>query len=488
MMRRAILLLALLSGTAASASAQADSCDLVESQEMQRDQFSGVLIMSGPFLVRCEGGAELRARSGTLNEFSRELVLDGDVFFQDPEQTLTADHATYTSTIGRLYATGNVVFTDRVEGSTIRGPELEYFRAMEGRPEATVNAGQRPHLTLRPKDQGEDAEPLELDADRVSILGQSDLSAFGNVVIERPNLNATAAEARYDADTDGLELRGGARILSERFSLGGEVIQAVLADGALEHVQARTRASLQGDELTVEAPELQMFFANELLQRAVARGAAEDSVRPVAVARSFRLEADSIDALTPGQKLDRVIAIGAARGEAIDTTGADSAAVPAEAGGLAVADSSAALADSVARPDPTALAALALVDRDWIRGDTLIGYFEAPNSAALAADTAAADTAVALKRIVAQGSAQSLYRVQPQDTAAAGAQRQRRGVNYLAGESIELTFAAGELDVAQVTGLRRGVYLDPAAGPPGVNQAVPGDTFPGVGRESMDAR
>ena len=422
MMRRAApLVLALVLGAASSASAQANSCNLVESEEARRDQFTATLYLTGPFLIRCEGGAELRAQRGTLNELSREIVLEGDVFFEDPEQTLTADRATYTSTIGRLFATGNVVFTNRVEGSTIRGPELEYFRPIEGRPLAMVNAAQRPHLTLRPRDEAEDAEPLEIDADRVSIQGQSALSAFGDVVIERTDLEATAAEAQYDADSGGLELRGGARIVSEEYSLAGEVVQATLVEGALEHVQARTAASLEGEELTVRAPELQMFFADEVLQRAVARGGGEgQEARPVAIARNFRLEADSIDALTPGQQLDQVIAIGAARGEAIDTTrvavAALDPAVAAEPGEpVQAADSLA----SPAVPGPGGDAAapgLALVDRDWIRGDTLIGFFEAPDSAARAADTASTDTAAVLKRIVAKGAAQSLYRVQPQDS------------------------------------------------------------------------
>ena len=67
-------------------------------------------------------------------------------------------------------------------------------------------------------------------------------------------------------------------------------------------------------------------------------------------------------------------------------------------------------------------------------------------------------------------------------------------MNYLAGETIELTFAKGELDVAQVTGLRRGLYLDPAVPPPtGETQPTstprpPGGTSPENGNEETDAR
>lgn len=470
MRRRAgSLAFALLLAAAGSASAQAGSCDLVESQRVERNPITGIIQIEGPFLVRCEGGAVLRASQGTLSEYSRELVLVGNVHFEDPEQTLTADNATYTSPIGRLYATGNVVFTNRTEGSTIRGPELEYYRPMEGRPDAIVNAGQRPHLTLQPRERTEGSEPLEIDADRVSIQGRSDLSAFGDVVIRRSDLDARAAEARYQEDTEALELRGNAEIRNEDFALAGEVIHADLAEGALEHVQARTGAALEGKDLTVTAAELQMFFTDELLQRAVARGG-EGDARPRAVARNFRLTADSIDALTPGQELEQVIAIGRARGETVDTTRADSgevAVAPAPPADTAAAPDSAAstLPDSAA-------SALALIDHDWIVGDTLIGYFEAPDSLAPADSAAVGDTTVVLRRIVARGAAQSLYRVEARDSAAAG--DGRRGVNYLAGETIELTFEEGELDVAQVTGLRRGLYLDPLPPDPDPEDPPPG--------------
>lgn len=486
MTRRALFLLfALLLGAAASASAQAGSCNLVQSQQVDRDPLSGLIQIQGPFLVRCEGGAELRAQQGTLNEFARELVLTGDVFFQDPDQTLTADNATYASGIGRLYATGNVVFTNRKEGSTIRGPELEYFRPMEGRPEAMVNAAQRPHLTLRPRDRGEEAEPLELDADRVQIQGQTHLSAFGDVKIEQSGMDASSREARYNSETGALVLLGDARIESEEFSLEGETVEAALVEGMLENVHARVDAALRGEELTVTAPDLRMFFTGERLQRAVARGDGEDKARPVAVARNFRLEADSIDAVTPDQRLDQVVAIGRARGEAIDTTRADSAvAGPLALADTASVDTAAAPADSAAAPDSAAVAALALIDRDWIVGDTLIGYFAAPDSAA-PGEAESADTAAVLKRIVARGLAQSLYRVQAQDST--GAPTPRRGVNYLAGEVIELTFEEGELNVAEVTGLRRGLYLDPAVGG---TTTSPGDTAaasPTPRREDADA-
>ncbi|HEU0298601.1 MAG TPA: hypothetical protein VFR37_04085, partial [Longimicrobium sp.] len=92
-----------------------------------------------------------------------------------------------------------------------------------------------------------------------------------------------------------------------------------------------------------------------------------------------------------------------------------------------------------------------------------------------AADTARADTAGAdsaragpgnqeeeaeLERMLALGSARSLYRMRPSRADSANADG-RRGINYVIADTIELTFLEGEVDIATVRGLKRGVYLDP---------------------------
>jgi lipopolysaccharide export system protein LptA len=452
-----------------AAQAQPQRCNILENERLERREELGVpmLYVTGPFLIRCAGGEELRALQGVVNEWTREINLTGNVFFQDPTQTLTSQQATYWASIGRLYATGDVVFVNRQEGSTIRGPELEYYRPIEGRPEAQVNAGQRPTLVLQPRDRP-GADPLNIVADRVAIFGENNLSAYGNVVIRRPDLHATGEEAQYDAATEGLELRQNARIQSERFDLTGQVVQARLPGGELEHVHARTDAELVGDELRVQAPDLQLFFTGELLQRAVARvpqdAAGERDGRAIATARAFRLEGDSIEAITPDQRVDQVIAIGRARGESLDAAQAapapdaetERAEEEREQPVIAVAPDATTPADTTALPAELA----GLIDRDWIVGDTILGFFEPGDTTG-----AAADTGAVLRRIVARGMAQALYRVQQEDSQAQPAGDERRGVNFLAGELIELNFEDGELQVAEVTGLRRGVYLDPL--PPG---------------------
>jgi hypothetical protein len=415
-----------------------------------------------------------------------------------------------------------VVFTDRVEGTTLSGPELEYYRVMEGRPEALVNAMGRPRLTLRrqaaaggdtaaarPSESG--GAPLAIDANRMTIEGRNDLTAFGNVVIEDANIRAVADEAEQRGTAETLELRGGAEIHSREYSLTGAVIFATVPGGTIRDVEARGDARLLGADLNVRAPRLDLVFENDLLQRSIASSdeALAPGIQPLATSATFRLQADSIDATLPGQRLEMVVAIGNARGETIDTTSAaaDSAAAdglpPEDADPLQVAADTAGEADTLAeaaaagddgpprvaamfeRGDSvTTASAVELVENDWITGDTITGYFSSrvasvADSVAEAAEdadgvdepeadqpdlalepAAGSDTTVVMERLVAVGAARSLYHVAPEEGSPPGT---RRGINFLSAAHIELQFVDGQVQVADVTGLRRGLYLEPLA-------------------------
>jgi lipopolysaccharide export system protein LptA len=416
-----------------------------------------VINASGPLLVQCSAGEELRADSAILYESINEVHLFRRVDYQDPTRSLTSDYATYNGNTGRLWATGSVVFTDKNRGSTLRGPNLEYFRAAEGRPEAQAIATERPHLTVAPR-SGRQRDPMEVDADRITTVGENHVTAEGNVVIEGKEMDAWAQEAYYDATTERMELRRNARAKGERYDLTGDYIEADLTEGALERVLSRGNARLVEERMRVTGPQLQLFFARDSLQRLVSGHAAgvDGGGRSVALARGFRMEADSLEALTPGQRIRQVIAIGTAEGQSWDTL---------QVAGPAPADTA----------GPDTVSGLALGERDLIYADTIIGFFRADSAgadsarpAAAAADTmgpplagtARRDSADAeLERMLALGSARSLYRLRPSrsDTA----QDARRGINYVIADTIELSFAEGEVDVAHVRGLKKGVYLDP---------------------------
>ncbi len=437
-----------------------------------------VINAGGPLYIQCSNGEELRADSAVVYEAINEFHLFRRVDYQDPGRSLTSDYATYNGNTGRLWATGSVVFTDKNRGSTLRGPNLEYFRAAPGRPDAQAIATERPHLTVVPR-SGRGRDPMEVDADRITTVGENHVNAEGNVVIEGKDMDAWGQTAYYDATQERMELRTNARAKGERYDLTGDFIEADLAEGSLERVLSRGNARLTEERMRVTGPQLQLFFARDSLQRlvsshsATADGAGGGTGRSVALARGFRMEADSLEALTPGQRIRQVIAIGTAQGQAWDTL---------RAAGPNPADTAAAAPDTVA--------GLALGERDLIFADTITGFFAADSAggapagtAPAAGDTARADSTPAaapasglvrpppaarpdsanaeLERMLAVGSARSLYRLRPSREEQQRNPNGKIGINYVIADTIDLAFAEGEVDIATVRGLKRGVYLDP---------------------------
>jgi LptA/(LptD N-terminal domain) LPS transport protein len=476
--RRALhLLSALVALAAAPAAAAQNSCDLIYQQgnwTSVGEEGQRVINAGGPLLVRCSAGEELRADSAVIYEAIDEVHLFRRVDYQDPGRALTSDYATYNSGTGRLWATGSVVFTDKGRGSTLRGPNLEYFRPVVGRPQPQAIATQRPHLTVAPK-EGRRQDPMEVDADRITTVGENQVTATGSVVIEGKQMDAWADEAYYDGDTERMELRRNARAKGERYELTGDYIEAELTEGSLDQVLSRGHARLVEERMRVTGPQLQLFFARDSLQRLVSGHAVGgDTVgRSVALARGFRMEADSLEALTPGQRVRQVNAIGRAAGESWDTT---------RVVGPNPADAAA----------PDTVAGLALGERDLIFADTIIGFFQSDSARAAADSVRAAaprppradsipsgdappdsvagppgtrtarpdSTSAELERMLALGSARSLYRLRPSREEQQDSTR-KPGINYVIADTIELTFLDGEVDIATVRGLKRGVYLDP---------------------------
>jgi lipopolysaccharide export system protein LptA len=512
---RPLVLLAALAATAHAAAAQ-NACNLI----YQRGNYtvvgaegSRIVNAQGPLLVRCTNGEELRADSAELFQAQNEVHLFRQVDYQDPGKALTSDMATYNSATGRLYATGNVVFTDKSQGSTLRGPELEYFRAMAGRPQSQATALQRPHVTVTPRGGTGGTggtrrrSPMEIDGDRVTSVGDRYMTATGNVVIEDNGTRSTAEEAYYDQVAGHVELRRQARVNNERYQLSGDFITSDLQNGSVSKVLAQANARMVSERLTVTGPQLQLFFERDLLQRMISGhqpgAAVADSAaaRSVALSKGFRLEADSIEAVTPEQQVRQVNAVGKARGESWDTLGA--VRVLVDTGAAARPDT----ATRVLTRPPTALD-----EKDVLTADTIIAFFRgdsaggdsatrgrprvvgrpaaAPRDSGLArpgaarATQAAGDTAkTEIERLLAIGDAHSIYRTRNDSTRPAS--QQRPGINYLAGDRIDLRFVAGEVDVAHVRGLKQGLYLDPAQ--PGDSTAA-ADSAAAAGRTGAGVR
>ncbi len=469
MWRLVLALMFLLFGPAAL-SAQERQCSFTtggfaESSSVE----TGVIIIRDPFVFSCDDGVMLSANSGRLNQLTDEAHFVGDVFFQDSTNTLRAAEATYNAQTAHLVALGEVRFEDRAEGSTLEGPNLEYFRATDFRSVARMSATERPTLLLYPEAvAGAVRDPIRLVGERVEMEGSSRLTAFGDVVITRSDLDARGEEVMYDSALEELELRRNAVIRSEGRELSGETVLARLSGGQIEYVRSTTAARMESEDLDVAGADLQLFFVGEALDRAVAVGERDADPPVIATARAeaFALTADSLDARFTEQRLDEVVAIGNARGTTTTTDGTIADAPP-----ITPTDTMGVPPD----PDPVAAAFAS----DWIRGDTIIGHFvpvepEGVDIDALPVDptrevlvqAAEPSNEVDLERIVAIGAAESLYRL----SGASGGSGERTNLNFLVGQRIELEIDRGEMRVARVEGLQYGIYLEPET----PNSAAPG--------------
>ncbi|MEZ4414692.1 MAG: hypothetical protein R3E10_02990 [Gemmatimonadota bacterium] len=319
-------------------------------------------------------------------------------------------------------------------------------------PEPSVQPTTAPPDTTRP--------PYHVTAHRrIVIDGESAFEAEGQVEIEREGLHAFGERLRYDDEWGQLHLLGAARSEGEGYQLTADAIALMLVEQEVEEVIARDRAQLSTDDIDLNAPRIRVFVEDSTVNRLAAgllgandtvpvigsgggQGAVSwvqltptpgDSTRPVAVAEEFRLEADSLDVLTPGEQLDRVTAIGRARGDSFTRDSLNTAETPA------------------------------LIRNDWLEGDTIIATFVKDSTAVAEGDTlqTAEGGGYTLERLDARGAARSLYRMEPSDSTRVG--EARLALHYVVGNAITIVMVDGDVDHMEVQGQTKGIHLEPLA-------------------------
>lgn len=425
----------------------------------------------------CRDGVRIRADSTRFYENTNYYELYGHVLFENPERILRSGRAQYFRSTGRLQAQEDVRLTRKSDNALVTGENLVFEEAGRGRAQdhMTVTGG-RPHAVLyvqrdtaRPEAEGPDSlappppaageageesgppAPYEVDADRIELTGEERFDASGRVEITRDSLEGYGDRAVYEQTEGTLVLLGEARMVNGGYTLVGDTVEAIIPEEAIREVVARRRATLTGEDLDVRAPLIRMMMADGALERMVAvaptdtaappegpptgppgelpsgelggappppvtRAAllqAEHPARPVARARDFIIVADSIDVRLPGRVLERLIAVGEAHGESTARDSLDTEDLP-----------------EVAR-------------RDWIDGRTIEATFsraETPDTPEAAADSSGSE--YRLESLVASGSARSLYRMAPRDSAAAGPDTTAVGANPTAVAGADTAAAA----------------------------------------------
>lgn len=371
--------------------------------------------LGGGLVGNCRGqNINIVADSAESYEASDLHILIGNVQYREEKYTITSKRATYYKTEERLVFQDSVRATLTKDAATLEGPQLEYLRAVRGlRDKQRVVATQRPRLTYVEKDSlGKELPPVIMLGNTIIGEGDSSFTAIGAVRIERTDVLATGDSAYFDGARRFSRLMKGPVVESkgeDPFTLKGRVIDMFGKERELERVLAVDSASAVSDQFNVVSDTIDLRLEERKLNRAFAFG--PSGARATNPERD--IVADSLDIIMPGQKIRELRAVGKAFAES----------------------------------DPDTLK-IKSVERDWIRGDTLIALFDslAP------ADTSQPD----VRELFASGQASAYYQV-------ADSNRAKPGINYVTGRIIRLVFKDKEVETVTVTDQVSGVYLTPLA-------------------------
>lgn len=388
-------------------------------------------------VISCPGGKRLAAGTAISSEVTGVIDLIGEVEYTDAERSLTAGRAQYYKRDQRIIAVENAVVRDRKTGSVIRGQRIDYTQAAGSRPAYMQVQPSTPRPTaLLVQREGESADTTNIEADMLELFGDDRFRATGGVIVRRDSLNGFSGIMEYDQATGAMEFVVQARIETSQYSLVGDTIRALVQRDTIRQVTSHGNAVLTTTEVNVQSPFLFLGLQGGELQRMVAVGRPASRGQPVQArveSEQFRLQADSIDVLAPGQQLDRLFAVGRAYGEVIDT-----------------------LPPIVVEGGPQDLLAT-----DWMRGDTVQAFFAVNPKAAT--DTTADERV--LERVVTSGKpASSLYRRREAAEATPAGQPPAApsySIGYLLARRIEVALLEGEVTDVKATEDVRGVYLQP---------------------------
>jgi len=367
-----------------------------------------------------------------------ELHLFGNVHFRDSLSTLDADGATYWVKDEHLYATGHVFTRNLRTGSSLSGPNLDYYRAAQNiRDTLELRATGRPVIhfySTHDSVPSDTAKPFVVVADRVHMRGNDRMWGGGRVTIDREALDARADSASLDLGVKHGILIGHPSVADTgqgAYRLVGRRIDFDLTDANdLRRVLSQDSADAFGPDWHLSGDTLDLAIDSGKVQRAQVWGRTR---RATAVSARSTITADSLDISMPHQLVKVVWGYGRAR--------------------------------AVSRPDSTAPDS----EPDWMVGDTLRANFAqrpaVPDTGA-AADTGAADTAVAaadtthlrteIEHVTAFSAARAYYHVD-NDRERGGP----RAISYARGRRIDIALRHSKVRTVNVVGQVDGIYLEP---------------------------
>jgi hypothetical protein len=505
-MRRLLVPLMLIALTPAFAAGQARECQLLPSDGSSANRLNvfgrgtpnEMAFIGGGARFACGGGLRIRSDSAAHYASLGRIEFIGRVHYEDSVKTLTSDYVQYYGRERHVVAQGNVVLTDREQGSQIVSPFMDYYQKSETRAEDLVQIlSGRPRAVMVNRAKDDAGLPGSPDttvvvSDAMEIYGNSRFNARGNVEITRGEVMGYGSNAVFEDDGQRMKLSGAARVEAEKFKLAGDTIDGTMTGrDRLREVTALGDGRLDGEDLNVEAPRVRVEFDSAGdVERLIAVGnrprrapppvaQAPDSlgVRPDLVQDRPPPQAPPVTTTPPPppptqqQQLASVLATpvnasppGAPTAEGVQARARSkdfrivSDSIDARAPRqelekvIAIGDAyGERLGDDLANAEIPAV-----ISRDWMKGDTIVAEFaENPEAAA---DTTA--PARLLEKITAMGFASapavSLYRIANRDRPEA-----KPAINYLVAQRISVALAAGEVATVEAHGEIRGLYLTP---------------------------
>jgi hypothetical protein len=409
---------------AQDAPAPAGRCKLLFSAEHPLNSFklpSGQynIFTGGHVVARCPA-QHLVLRSDSLESYGDDgrILFIGHADYSEPRLKLTAENLTYFQRDERLLAVQNVD-ARLPTGSTLRGPQLEFFRSIPRvRPQQSATAVGRPTINLVQRDsQGRAQPPVNVTGNTVYLVGDSVVSAQGDVVVVRPELTATGDSLYVDGGSGLLRIMRRPKITGTKgrpFTLVGETIDLLSRRRKLERVLAKNAAEANSEDLNLKSDSIDLRVTDDQLQRAIAWGKS----RARATSPTQAIVSDSIDVLMPAQRVRELHAVRGATAEGA--------------------------------PDTTKFRTK---ENDRLTGDTIVAHFDSVP----ARDTASKPR---IRQLVAIGHATSLQHLPPRDTSLCVP-----AVNYVRGRLITVQFDSARVSTVHVSDPDQsgGVYIEPDA-------------------------
>jgi hypothetical protein len=356
----------------------------------------------------------------------RRMDLVGHVVIRDPGLALDANFASYFLRDERLEAHNTVVAVNRRTGTVLRGPNLTYWRAVQGvRDTVEMYATQRPTVEYRQSQTGDTAsqEPYLIVGDRLHFKGDDRMWAGGKVTIDRSDFAARSDSMQLDQTTGFGVLVGKPSVegltgeTDKSYTLVGTRIELGLAQRDIRQVKALGKGKATGSDWVLTADTIDLRVADKQLQQTFAWG---DSLRPHAISALYTIQSDSLAIDSPGEILTESRAFG----NAFSTAKRDSLTPPKET--------------------------------DWITGDSLtIRFAQEP-------DSLTGRPRSRLRQLVSRGApARALthhpnQQANPQDTTKTGP-----SINYSRGHQITVVMLKDRIDRVTVSGKSDGVHLEP---------------------------